>query len=216
MPREERTPNRSGWTLTHTLLTIIVVLIATPLLICAGCFFFVANTIKDKAPSVELEPKQQPPQRQAGLNKEVVSNNIGITVTDIRFCYTVFKPSFGGNEENRRLLKVEILVMNRSDSRKIDFREYAGISSFTTDMRDNFGNRFRQATRDLAFRGPYDRSNSCRLDPGQGVSETLLFELPLKNSESLTLILDKSNVDAINDYKFIFPRSDWVPDDWQP
>ena len=138
----------------------------------------------------------EPAERWAVAGKESASlGTVRVSVQSALVDHVTFE-SFGSGSSKDKLLMVKLEITNTSDSKKINYRGWAG-NAFTTDSRltDDIGNNYKSITFGLGSRINGQVHGSESLYPGKSITDLLVFEEPVDKAKSFKLTLPGKNID---------------------
>jgi DNA-directed RNA polymerase subunit RPC12/RpoP len=161
--------------------------------------------VRHDEPNPQLPPeKQQPTERApqqatpewASARDAVQQGDVRVQVTTVRVDFALVKSLGSASKSKEKLLLIGLRMENLSDSKKIDFRGFAGdhfdfSSNSSASLKDNFENVYKR----ISFGGVADiegQVNSASVYPGKPINDLLVFEPPIDKASSLRLELPAS------------------------
>lgn len=154
--------------------------------------------------------KPSPPiiAEQEWLNAGAYNAQLGevrIRVANVRIDFIELADFGRPSKSAEKLLRIELLIENLSDSKKLDYRGWHG-NAFLADasLTDNFKNRYRATGFGVTKIVGQIRSESVY--PGKSLSDVLVFEAPVDKAEFLRLELDGANIGETGKIRFEIPE----------
>ena len=113
-----------------------------------------------------------------------------------------------------KLLTITVALTNLSTTRKLDYTTWQGQSlSLIRDfavLRDNYDNVYKRVTFGLVDRPKGQVEDNVSLLPGETITDTLVFEPPIKAAKYLRLELPAENFGGTGILRFQIPKSAWT------
>ncbi len=105
-------------------------------------------------------------------------------------------------------LKFSVAIQNGSDVKKLDYQGWCRLFGGAAEVRDDLGNRYRQAHFGAAaIVGQIDATS---IYPGKTAFDLLVFEQPVAKATELILELPAKNIGGSGILVFRFPKASWV------
>jgi hypothetical protein len=144
------------------------------------------------------QPEQRSVDKWAPADKGVRQGDVEVRVISAQVAPVPLREEFGGDRETSKepQLMLTVQIKNTSDSKKIDYRSWAGRDvSFERDyatIHDNFDNNYKRITFGFSSR-VVGQTTVESIYPGRSLNDVLVFEPPISKAEYLNLELPAEN-----------------------
>ncbi|MBW3541673.1 MAG: hypothetical protein KY476_15500 [Planctomycetes bacterium] len=197
----------------------VVVILASFALLFNGCR---EEDRRTNQAEVERQPQPAPQQKVeqkhewADAGKAVRQGDLSVQLESVTVGKVKFQePLREDGESDEDLLQVTVRLDNVGETRKIEYRSWAGRLDFFGRARvsDEFGNEYDRESFGLTASVP-GQIIAESIYPGRSVTDVLIFERPVEKARMLRLELPASAFGGTGTLRFKIPldeKSSWKP-----
>ena len=162
-------------------------------------------------PAARPAPAKLQDENWASASSPVKQGDVQIRIVSARVDKVQIKDSFGDGTSPSKdaLLAVTVEVTNLSQTKKLDYRTWAGadfaLGRDFAALADNFGNSYKRIT--FGMDKPVGRIDRDSIYPGKALTDVLVFEEPIESAEDLRLELPGENFNGTGMIRFQIPAS---------